>query len=130
MSSCFLLHGHVLTTSSAPQSKRPIARALRVFSTDDNLPIIVHCSHGRDRTGIIIALLLRALGTDEHAVALDYAETDVRLQVRAGSSCVIVFGFARYPAQLQHTSGHTQCIRFGYWRSQACGALGHTPRTE
>ena len=31
-----------------------------------------------------MALLLRALGTDEHAVALDYAETDVRLQVRVG----------------------------------------------
>jgi len=71
----------VLTTSCASQSKRPIARALRVFSTDDNLPIIVHCAQGRDRTGIIIALLLRALGTDEHAVALDYAETDIQLQV-------------------------------------------------
>ena len=70
-----------LTASSRSQSKRPIARALRVFSSGDNLPIIVHCSQGRDRTGIIIALLLRALGTDEHAVALDYAETDVRLQV-------------------------------------------------
>ena len=100
----------MLTTSCASQSKRPIARALRVFSTDDNLPIIVHCAQGRDRTGIIIALLLRALGTDEHSVALDYAETDIQLQVRGLPRRSIV-GFARRPARL--------CTEVG-----VCGASG------
>jgi protein-tyrosine phosphatase len=63
------------------QSKRPIAKALRIFARSENLPVVIHCSQGRDRTGIITALLLRALGTDADAVALDYADSDINLQV-------------------------------------------------
>lgn len=39
-------------------SKRGLARAMRVFASADNFPILVHCIHGKDRTGIVIGLLL------------------------------------------------------------------------
>ena len=64
------------------QSMRPIARALRVFADESNLPCVVHCIHGKDRTGLIIALLLLLLGVDEPTVVLDYAKSELELRVR------------------------------------------------
>ena len=39
-------------------SKRGMALALRPFVELENYPILVHCIHGKDRTGLIIMLLL------------------------------------------------------------------------
>ena len=72
-------HAH----TPAAQSMRPIARALRVFAHAENLPIIIHCIHGKDRTGLIIALLLLLLGVDEPTVVLDYAKSELELKARA-----------------------------------------------
>ena len=66
---------------------RPIARALRVFAHAENLPIIIHCIHGKDRTGLIIALLLLLLGVDEPTVVLDYAKSELELKVSLLRSC-------------------------------------------
>ena len=38
-------------------SKKRIARSFRLFFNYDSLPAIVHCIHGKDRTGLIVALL-------------------------------------------------------------------------
>ena len=35
-----------------------MAKALRTFAKKENYPIMVHCIHGKDRTGLIIMLLL------------------------------------------------------------------------
>lgn len=40
------------------QSKPSFAVALRLFASKDNYPVLVHCIHGKDRTGLIIMLLL------------------------------------------------------------------------
>ena len=45
-------------------SKRGLARAMRVFAVSENYPILVHCIHGKDRTGIVIALLLLLCDVD------------------------------------------------------------------
>ena len=37
-----------------------------------NLPMIVHCTAGKDRTGVASALLLAALGVDDEAILADY----------------------------------------------------------
>jgi Tyrosine phosphatase family len=119
------------THVDALQSMRQIARALRIFAYEENLPIMVHCIHGellrcssvmiacqsvdvlmcklksrsyccagckfylcknlvwtawslytgKDRTGLIIALLLLTLGVPEEVVVLDYAKSEVELKV-------------------------------------------------
>lgn len=61
-------------------SMRQIARALRVFAYAENFPVMVHCIHGKDRTGLIIALLLLTLGVPEEVVVLDYAKSEVELK--------------------------------------------------
>jgi hypothetical protein len=46
-------------------------------------PLLVHCAAGKDRTGVAVALLLRAAGVTRDAVAADFAATnDHRLALR------------------------------------------------
>lgn len=45
-------------------SQAEVAQALRVFAEEDNYPVLVHCIHGKDRTGIIVALVLHLALTD------------------------------------------------------------------
>jgi len=42
-------------------------------------PVLFHCFAGKDRTGLVAALLLSVAGVDLDAIGADYAETDVQL---------------------------------------------------
>jgi protein-tyrosine phosphatase len=50
-----------------------IAEAIKVLCAADAFPALVHCSAGKDRTGIVIALVLAALGVPDEVIAADYA---------------------------------------------------------
>jgi protein-tyrosine phosphatase len=43
---------------------------------NDHLPLVYHCSAGKDRTGVFSALVLRSLGVPEKTVIEDYALTN------------------------------------------------------
>ena len=42
-------------------------------------PVLVHCTVGKDRTGVTVAVALRAAGVDDEAVVADYARTEALL---------------------------------------------------
>ncbi len=42
-------------------------------------PVLVHCTVGKDRTGITVALILAAVGVEDDAVIADYARTETLL---------------------------------------------------
>ncbi|WP_460776268.1 tyrosine-protein phosphatase [Microbacterium sp. GXF7504] len=42
-------------------------------------PVLVHCTAGKDRTGVSVALVLAAAGVDRDAVVADYARTEAAL---------------------------------------------------
>ncbi|KAI2608366.1 tyrosine/serine protein phosphatase [Hypoxylon fragiforme] len=55
------------------ESGAEVAEALRTTLPPSYPPAtLVHCTHGKDRTGIIIALILLALGVPTSAIAYDY----------------------------------------------------------
>lgn len=56
-----------------------VAAAVRCLARPGALPALVHCSAGKDRTGIVLALTLSALGVPDHVVAADYALTSLYL---------------------------------------------------
>ncbi len=56
---------------------RMFGRVLEELSIPDRLPALVHCAAGKDRTGLLIALLLETLGTPRDQVIGDYAMTGV-----------------------------------------------------
>ena len=45
-------------------------------------PVVFHCYAGKDRTGLVAAMLLSLAGVDSKAIAADYAETDLHLATR------------------------------------------------
>lgn len=52
-----------------------VAKALSIIAQPSNLPVVVHCTAGKDRTGITIAMLLSILGVSNEHIAADYHVT-------------------------------------------------------
>ena len=52
-----------------------IATAAEMLAAPGALPGLVHCSAGKDRTGLVIGILLSALGVPDEVVVEDYART-------------------------------------------------------
>jgi protein-tyrosine phosphatase len=48
-------------------------RALRYMADVEHLPMVFHCFFGKDRSGVLAALVLDCLGVDRHAIVADYA---------------------------------------------------------
>ena len=51
------------------------ADAINLLSQQTVLPAVFHCAAGKDRTGILAALVLGVLGVDESIIAADYGLT-------------------------------------------------------
>lgn len=66
-------------------SKKEIAKGLRVMTKEENFPVLVHCMHGKDRTGLLIMLLLLLCGIEPQAALLDYAQSEVELRTARDS---------------------------------------------
>jgi hypothetical protein len=56
-------------------SPHSLIRAITLLADSSNLPAVVHCTVGKDRTGVVVAVLLDALGIDHEQIVADYAET-------------------------------------------------------
>lgn len=52
----------------------------RTLAEADNLPAIVHCMAGKDRTGVAMALVLSTLGVPEETIVLDFALSEMNMQ--------------------------------------------------
>ncbi|MDQ4214617.1 tyrosine-protein phosphatase [Microbacterium capsulatum] len=58
-----------------------LADAIRVIAlAGDDEAVLVHCTAGKDRTGLVVAFALSAAGVDRDEVVADYAQTAANLQ--------------------------------------------------
>lgn len=71
--------------------REPIGEVFAVLTDPAAYPAVVHCSVGKDRTGIVIALVLSVLGVADEDIAADYAASGLgaarivaRLRARLG----------------------------------------------
>jgi protein-tyrosine phosphatase len=53
-----------------------VVEVFRLLTEEPSYPAVYHCAGGKDRTGVISALILRALGVDDEQIIADYALTD------------------------------------------------------
>ena len=56
-----------------------IVEALRLIADPANRPVVVHCTAGKDRTGIVVAMLLSILGVPDDVIVADYHVTDANM---------------------------------------------------
>jgi protein-tyrosine phosphatase len=56
-----------------------IASTFRLFARDDAFPAVFYCAAGKDRTGVMAALLLAAVGVREREIVADYALSHERV---------------------------------------------------
>lgn len=59
------------------ESGERLVEAIRIIAAGE--PTLVHCTVGKDRTGVTVALALSAVGADREAVIADYALTESQL---------------------------------------------------
>jgi protein-tyrosine phosphatase len=78
------LHEHATAGTMAHQladlarPKSGLRAAIAAIASADPA-IVVHCQAGRDRTGIVVALLLAALGVGDEDIVADHCQSDVEL---------------------------------------------------
>ncbi|GAO17016.1 hypothetical protein UVI_02022090 [Ustilaginoidea virens] len=69
-----------LGIDTVDHSGAEICQALSVFSWPQSMPALVHCTQGKDRTGLIIILILMILDIPTDAIEHDYLLTDAALE--------------------------------------------------
>jgi protein-tyrosine phosphatase len=55
------------------EGRSSIARAISLLASDGSLPAVFHCSAGKDRTGVLAAVVLGGLGVPDEVIVDDYA---------------------------------------------------------
>lgn len=55
-----------------------LGTVIRAIAASED-PVLVHCTAGKDRTGLVVALVLAAIGIDREAILDDYARTGANL---------------------------------------------------
>ena len=71
-----------------------LADALRTLARPERLPAAFHCAAGKDRTGVLAALVLALLGVDDDTIAGDYGLS------RLGMDRLVEWIRATYPDRL------------------------------
>jgi protein-tyrosine phosphatase len=75
-----------------------VGAAVQALCAAGSVPALVHCSAGKDRTGIVIGLVLAVLGVPDEVIAADYALSGRYLNPRTTAAI----------GQLQASSGLTE----------------------
>lgn len=57
------------------ESPDELVKAFELCTSEATLPVLVHCTHGKDRTGVFVALVLAACGVSEDDIIEDYVSS-------------------------------------------------------
>ncbi len=115
----------------AEDGAKELRRALEVLADDGSGPVVFHCVSGKDRTGLLAALLLALLGVPEADIVEDYARTELatdrfladwRAEHPGGEQPWL--GFGRAPADVMRLFLVEMSERYGSVRAYAERLLG------
>ena len=56
-----------------------LARAFELFAEEENYPFLVHCTAGKDRTGVLIGMIMDVLGASPGDIAHEYGLSDLSI---------------------------------------------------
>lgn len=66
-------------TNMLEHTKPVVADIMRLLLDEENAPVLIHCAHGKDRTGVIVALILGCLEVEDEVIACDYSLSEAGL---------------------------------------------------
>ena len=69
-----------LAKNSLDVCTREVKEVFDVFSDEGSWPILVHCTQGKDRTGLIVMLILFLLTVNEEVIDKDYCLSEIELE--------------------------------------------------
>lgn len=58
------------------ENAHAIQRVMHMLLDEANYPMLIHCTAGKDRTGVIVALILGLLGVPEERIVADYTQSN------------------------------------------------------
>ncbi len=90
-------------------ARQPVARAVELIAHAEGAAVF-HCAAGKDRTGVIAAVLLGVLGVDDEHITADYALTRhalERITARLRASESYRYIFTELPPETLHAEPHT-----------------------
>ena len=68
-----------LAIDTLTHSTSEIKHVFSLLAEEDNWPVLIHCTQGKDRTGLVVLLLLLLCGVPEDGVEGDYMASQARL---------------------------------------------------
>lgn len=78
-----MAYSSILTSAADPDHPyAPFQTILNYLASPNPSPMLVHCTAGKDRTGVICALILSLCGVDDETVAREYELTQLGLAAR------------------------------------------------
>ncbi|GAA4964672.1 protein tyrosine phosphatase (PTP) superfamily phosphohydrolase (DUF442 family) [Nonomuraea thailandensis] len=89
----------------AEEGAHGLAETIRVIAAEESGPVLVHCVTGKDRTGVVCALVLALLGVPDDDIDADYA-LSARANVRYAAWArrnrqAVLPGFASPPGSVR-----------------------------
>jgi protein-tyrosine phosphatase len=105
--------------------------ALEIIASNGSGPLVFHCAAGKDRTGLLAALVLSLLGVGEDDIAADYALTGLATDrliadwraANPGQS-LQWHGYGQAPAEAMRLTLARLTVRYGSLRGYATTRLG------
>ena len=64
--------------------KSALVESFRLMADPDHYPLVFHCQAGKDRTGVLAALVLSCLDVERRAIVDDYVLTETRMDLIVG----------------------------------------------
>jgi protein-tyrosine phosphatase len=97
----------------------------------DGIPAVVHCAAGKDRTGVVVAVLLDAVGVERTAIIDDYVRTrEFYPQVHARLERLESYAetsTSSPPKSWTHGRRPSADFWMGWWGSSAQGRISFVP---
>src|ERR1019366_1531021 len=100
--------------------------ALTLLGDPASFPLVFHCAAGKDRTGVLAALVLEILGVEREIIVADYVITAERMELIMGryrADPALAARLAKVPASRFSVQADTRPLR----RSRPPGTRGAQP---